>query len=106
MELLELLTTIETNNVNEITFEYKDVKPLIEFIIEYNISYSTIDEGDNNLEKMKSLELDNYVLDKEDIERIEVEYNQIIKDFGKIANQEIYLQLFEIESDMINIRLS
>ena len=33
MKLIELLTTIEANHMNEMTFEGQDVLPLNEFII-------------------------------------------------------------------------
>jgi len=107
MELIELLTTIETNNVKEITFEGKDVKPVSDFIIEYQISYSTLDEADNSLEQMKENELDSYYMTSEDVtEGVEDDYNQIIEEFGNIVNQEVYVQNFEIEDGMINIRLA
>lgn len=52
MELIELLTTMNTNNVQEITYDDKNVLELNEFIIEYNISNSMLDEADNDLRKL------------------------------------------------------
>lgn len=105
MELLELLTTIETKNINEITFEGVDVKPLNDFILEFGVSYSTLDEADNNLEKMKELYLDNDC-DEDERESIEAEYNRIIEDFGDIANEEVFTQSFEVDNGLINIKLA
>ncbi|OEK59121.1 hypothetical protein [Staphylococcus equorum] len=105
MELLELLTTIETKNINEITFEGVDVKPLNDFILEFGISYSTLDEADNDLGKMKELYLENDC-DEDERESIEEEYNQIIEDFGDIANEEVFSQAYEVDNGQINIKLS
>lgn len=106
MELLELLTATETNNVNKITFNGRDVTALNDFILEYNVSYSTLDEADNDLEEMKENELDNSLYSEGIEEGVEEDYNQIISEFGDIANEEVYVQAFEIENGKINIELS
>ncbi|PTK47086.1 hypothetical protein BUZ69_04425 [Staphylococcus saprophyticus] len=106
MELLELLTATETNNVNKITFNGRDVTALNDFILEYNVSYSTLDEADNDLEEMKENELDNSLYSEGIEEGVEEDYNQIISEFGDVANEEVFMQNFEIENDKINIILS
>lgn len=107
MELLELLTATETNNVNKITFNGRDVTALNDFILEYNVSYSTLDEADNSLEQMKENELDsNYLIGDDVAEGVEDDFNQIISEFGDVANEEVFVQNFEIENDKINIILS
>jgi len=105
MELLELLTATDTNGVNKITFNGQDVTALNDFILEYHVSYSTLDEADNDLEKMKANEINNSI-DVDDIEAIEDDFNQIISEFEDVANEEVFVQSFEIENGKINIELS
>lgn len=105
MELLELLTATDTNNVNKITFNGRDVTALNQFILEYHVSYSTLDEADNDLEEMKANEINNSI-DVDDTEAIEDDFNQIISEFGDVANEEVFVQSFEIENGKINIELS
>lgn len=106
MELLELLTATDTKGVNKITFNGRDVTALNNFIMEYQISYSTLDEADNDLEELKELELSNDIYGDDVAEGVEDDYNQIINEFGDIANEEVYVQAFEIEKGKINIILS
>ncbi|MDK7284463.1 hypothetical protein [Staphylococcus pettenkoferi] len=105
MELIELLTMTEQRNINQMTFNGEDVKPLSDFIIENQISYSTLDEADNDLTKMKQEAVDN-ALDYEDKAVMEDEYNQIIDKYDDVVNEEVFIQEFEVEDGRINLRLS
>lgn len=99
MELLELLTTINTPNVKAITFNDEDVMPLSDFIINYSISYSTLDEADNDLNKLKHILLAD--TDENDKEVIEEDIDSIIDEFEEIANKEVYVQKFKIEDNQV-----
>ncbi|HDM8576038.1 hypothetical protein [Staphylococcus haemolyticus] len=103
MELLELLTTINTPNVKAITFNDEDVMPLSDFIINYSISYSTLDEADNDLNKLKHILLAD--TDENDIEVIEEDIDSIIDEYEEIANKEVYVQKFKIEDNQIALIL-
>lgn len=103
MELLELLTTINTPNVKAITFNDEDVMPLSDFIINYSISYSTLDEADNDLNKLKHILLAD--TDENDIEVIEEDIDSIIDEYEEIANKEVYVQNFKIEDNQIALIL-
>ncbi|HDE3815866.1 TPA: hypothetical protein PEV23_002403 [Staphylococcus aureus] len=105
MKLIELLTIIETNHLNEITFEGQDVLPLNEFIIEQGISYSTIDEADNDLDLMRQNAMSE-ANDEEEAEEINEAYQDIIEEYKDIAQEEVYVQNIEVENGSINIRLS
>ncbi|HBI1187908.1 TPA: hypothetical protein ACF9H0_002765 [Staphylococcus aureus] len=105
MKLIELLTTIEANHMNEMTFEGQDVLPLNEFIIEQGISYSTIDEADNDLELMRQNAMSE-ANDEEEAEEINEAYQDIIEEYKDIAQEEVYVQQIEVENGSINIRLS
>ncbi|HDF4675833.1 TPA: hypothetical protein PEJ21_002810 [Staphylococcus aureus] len=105
MKLIELLTTIESNHLNEITFEGQDVLPLNEFIIEQGISYSTIDEADNDLDLMRQNAMSE-ANDEEEAEEINEAYQDIIEEYKGIAQEEVYVQNIEVENGNINIRLS
>ncbi|HCX0628360.1 TPA: hypothetical protein ACYY05_002858 [Staphylococcus aureus] len=105
MKLIELLTTIESNHMNEMTFEGQDVLPLNEFIIEQGISYSTIDEADNDLELMRQNAMSE-ANDEEEAEEINEAYQDIIEEYKDIAQEEVYVQHIEVENGSINIRLS
>ncbi|HDF1966561.1 hypothetical protein FAF40_01390 [Staphylococcus haemolyticus] len=103
MELLELLTTINTPNVKAITFNDEDVMPLSDFIINYSISYSTLDEADNDLNKLKHILLAD--TDENDKEVIEEDIDSIIDEFEEIANKEVYVQKFKIEDNQVALIL-
>ncbi|HCV2365145.1 TPA: hypothetical protein PQY58_001401 [Staphylococcus aureus] len=103
MELLELLTTINTPNVKAITFNDEDVMPLSDFIINYSISYSTLDEADNDLNKLKHILLAD--TDENDIEVIEEDIDSIIDEYEEIANKEVYVQKFKIEDNQVALIL-
>ncbi|NKP42652.1 hypothetical protein GKR13_13340 [Staphylococcus aureus] len=105
MKLIELLTTIEANHMNEMTFEEQDVLPLNEFIIEQGISYSTIDKADNDLELMRQNAMSE-ANDEEEAEEINEAYQDIIEEYKDIAQEEVYVQQIEVENGSINIRLS
>ncbi|HCU7654723.1 TPA: hypothetical protein OVC47_002343 [Staphylococcus aureus] len=105
MKLIELLTTIEANHMNEMTFEGQDVLPLNEFIIEQGISYSTIDKADNDLELMRQNAMSE-ANDEEEAEEINEAYQDIIEEYKDIAQEEVYVQQIEVENGSINIRLS
>ncbi|HDI5518963.1 TPA: hypothetical protein PNT14_002724 [Staphylococcus aureus] len=105
MKLIELLTTIEANHMNEMTFEGQDVLPLNEFIIEQGISYSTIDEADNDLDLMRQNAMSE-ANDEEEAEEINEAYQDIIEEYKDIAQEEVYVQNIEVENGSINIRLS
>lgn len=103
MELLELLTTINTPNVKAITFNDEDVMPLSDFIINYSISYSTLYEADNDLNKLKYILLAD--TDENDIEVIEEDIDSIIDEYEEIANKEVYVQKFKIEDNQVALIL-
>ncbi|HDC8355069.1 TPA: hypothetical protein O9M52_002979 [Staphylococcus aureus] len=105
MKLIELLTTIEANHMNEMTFEEQDVLPLNEFIIEQGIFYSTIDKADNDLELMRQNAMSE-ANDEEEAEEINEAYQDIIEEYKDIAQEEVYVQQIEVENGSINIRLS
>lgn len=106
MELIELLTTMNTNNVQEITYDDKNVLELNEFIIEYNISNSMLDEADNDLRKLSMNDLSQRERDAEAMEIAGEDYNYIIKKYENIANRDIFTVDFEIVGDKVNVRLS
>ncbi|MEZ7619372.1 hypothetical protein [Staphylococcus epidermidis] len=106
MELIELLTTMNTNNVQEITYDDKNVLELNEFIIEYNISNSMLDEADNDLRKLSMNDLSQRERDAEAMKIAEEDYNYIIKKYENIANRDIFTVDFEIVGDKVNVRLS
>ncbi|MCH4401712.1 MULTISPECIES: hypothetical protein [Staphylococcus] len=99
MKLLELLTTINTPNVKAITFNDEDVMPLSDFIVNYSISYSTLDEADNDLNKLKRILLAD--TDDNDKEVIEEDLDSIIDEFEEIANKEVFVQTFEVEDNQV-----
>lgn len=70
------------------------------------MSYSTLDEEDNDLEEMKENELNNDIYGDEVAKGIEENFNQVIDEFGDIANDEVFVQNIEIENGKINIILS
>lgn len=106
MELIELLTTMNTNNVQEITYDDKNVLELNEFIIEYNISNSMLDEADNDLRKLSMNDLSQRERDEEAMEIAGEDYNYIIKKYENITNRDIFTVDFEIVGDKVNVRLS
>ncbi|OHR80030.1 hypothetical protein [Staphylococcus sp. HMSC34B12] len=99
MKLLELLTTINTPNVKAITFNDEDVMPLSDFIVNYSISYSTLDEADNDLNKLKRILLAD--TDDNDKEVIEEDIDSIIDEFEEIANKEVFVQTFKVEDNQV-----
>ncbi len=78
MELLDVFTTIDTTNVNMITFEDEDVTPINDFIAEYQITTNHLEEAENDLETLKANYLE--MVDAEEREDIEAEINGLIND--------------------------
>lgn len=101
MELIELCVTIESNQLGDVKYNGKNLKDLLDFIVQEQISNSTLDEADNNLKTMKALALEN--ADEEELVEIEKEYNNIIASFGDIANEEVFIQNFKIDNNKVHI---
>lgn len=103
-ELLDVLTTIDTTNVSMITFEDEDVTPINDFIAEYQITTNHLEEAENDLETLKANYLD--MVDAEEREDIEAEFNGLINDYGELLREDVWVQSFEIDNGQIKVKLS
>ncbi|NMK54667.1 hypothetical protein [Staphylococcus capitis] len=103
-ELLDVLTTIDTTNVSMITFEDEDVTPINDFIAEYQITTNHLEEAENDLETLKANYLE--MVDAEEREDIEAEFNGIINDYGELLREDVWVQSFEIDNGQIKVKLS
>lgn len=104
MELLDVLTTIDTTNVSMITFEDEDVTPINDFIAEYQITTNQLEEAENDLETLKANYLE--MVDAEEREDIEAEFNGLINDYGELLREDVWVQSFEIDNGQIKVKLS
>lgn len=102
MKIIEYLTTLSDSNVNSITFNGRDVTRLNEFIKEYNVSNSTLDEADNDFETLINNVVDECSEDEEEKAEL-LEAEQDLADFQDIVEEDIYVQTFQIVGDKINI---
>lgn len=103
-ELLDVLTTIDTTNVSMITFEDEDVTPINDFIAEYQITTNHLEEAENDLKTLKANYLE--MVDAEEREDIEAEFNGIINDYGELLREDVWVQSFEIDNGQIKVKLS
>lgn len=104
MKILEYLTTLNDNNVSEITFNGKDVSDLNDFIKEFYVSNSTLDEADYDLNTL----IRNVISEQADDEEQEAEMIEETKDLSKYAEltkEDVFVQRFEIENDKVKIIL-
>lgn len=102
MKIIEYLTTLDDGNIDSITFNGQDVSRLNEFIKEYNISNSILDEAYNDFETLIRNVIEQHAEDEEEAaELFEVEKD--LEDYLDLVEEDIYIQKFEIDGDSINL---
>lgn len=102
MKIIEYLTTLDDSNIDSITFNGQDVSRLNEFIKEYNVCNSTLDEADNDFKTLIHNVIEQQAEDEEEEAEL-LEAEKDLEDYLDLVEEDIYTQTFEVKDNQIHI---